>query len=324
MAEVWEIKEGVKAIELDRDVEKPVRCFLLPHADSYILVDAGYPQTAKHLLKTLENHRIQYILLTHLHIDHSGGAQAVKTAKSTTLIYHEREYQTVNKLLEAKPWFTKLFKESGLQVLDKFLQYARSIPSPDEFAFDGMRFGEWRIVHTPGHTAGHIIVVGREVGITGDLILMEDTSNVPYIPFYDYHPLREYLKNLTRLTKMNLGLLATSHGPLIKDCRQRVAEIYAHHRRRLLEVSEAVQSGQETALEIANEITWSKGNFSMLTPLDRWLALLETLSHLDFLVETGHLVQRPGMVYSINDESCWVRVEDELRKLSEDRFQERL
>ncbi|MCS6770029.1 MAG: MBL fold metallo-hydrolase [Candidatus Caldarchaeum sp.] len=324
MAEIWEIKEGVEAIELDRDVEKPVRCFLLPHGDSYILVDAGYPQTAKHLLKALDKHRIQSILLTHLHIDHSGGAQAVKTAKSTTLIYHEREFQTISKLLGAKPWFTKVFKESGLQVLEKFLEYARSIPSPDEFAVDGLRFGEWRLIHTPGHTAGHMIVVGEEVGITGDLILQEDTSNVAYIPFDNYHPLTEYLKNLTRLTKMKLSLLATSHGPLLKDCRQRVAEIYAHHRQRLREVSRAVENGLETALEIAQEIKWSKGNFSQLTPFDKWLAFLETLSHLDFLVETGHLVQKPGMVYSINDESCWVRVEEELRKLSEDRFQERL
>ncbi len=72
LAEVWEPVEGVKVIELDEGVVKPVLCFLLKGWKGQILVDTGYKETAEELLEIIQNHVVEAIVLTHLHIDHSG------------------------------------------------------------------------------------------------------------------------------------------------------------------------------------------------------------------------------------------------------------
>ncbi|MDW8083880.1 MAG: hypothetical protein RMI49_01580 [Candidatus Caldarchaeum sp.] len=55
MVEVWEALGGVKVVELHSGVHKPVRAFLLPHGDGYVLVDTGYPDTVDQLYPMVEN-----------------------------------------------------------------------------------------------------------------------------------------------------------------------------------------------------------------------------------------------------------------------------
>ncbi|MEM0442830.1 MAG: MBL fold metallo-hydrolase [Candidatus Caldarchaeum sp.] len=320
MSEVWDINQDVRVIELVGGVNKPVRCFLVKQGDSHVLLDTGYPETAEELLEAIEGYRVSTTLLTHLHLDHSGGASEVKKRKHASVAYHEREYQTLKILLEAQPWLDKTLGPGSHQSFSKFLQYVRSIPEPDVFAYEGMSFGGWRVVHTPGHTAGHVIVVGGRVGITADLILENDTTNVAYIPFENYHPLTEFLKNLTKLTKMNLETIVPSHGPLIRDCRKRAAEIFSHHRQRLAEAAKLLTYRETPALEVARDIRWSKGSFDDLSPVDKWLAYLETLSHLDFLAEAGLAVEVSETVYRLSEGGGWRQVEEQLKRLSENLF----
>uniref|UniRef100_A0A7J3VRJ5 Uncharacterized protein n=1 Tax=Caldiarchaeum subterraneum TaxID=311458 RepID=A0A7J3VRJ5_CALS0 len=63
------------------------------------------------------------------------------------------------------------------------------------------------------------------------------------------------------------------------------------------------------ALEVAHDVSWLKGSFDDLSPVDRWLAYLETLSHLDFLAEAGYAVEVSETVYRLSEGGCWRQVE---------------
>ncbi|MEM1964716.1 MAG: MBL fold metallo-hydrolase [Candidatus Caldarchaeum sp.] len=317
MTEVWEPIPGVKAIELDMDVEKPVRCFLLENIDGYYLVDTGYRKTVNDLLRIVEKYMISKTVLTHLHLDHSGGASAVKANKAAKLVFHEKELHTLRQALKAESWLSRIFQGEELSTLKAALSYLQTFPEPDAFAYEGMMLGSWRVLHTPGHTPGHVVLVGEEAAITGDLILGDDTSNVAYVPIDGYHPLSDYLKSLVRVARLNVSLILPAHGAVFKDCRPRVKEIFSHHFERLSQTAQALRRGMKTSLEVANEIKWSKGSYSSLGPFDKWLAILETLSHLDFLAETGYAVQHTTTEYSLAEDADWKTVKKKLTSISD-------
>jgi glyoxylase-like metal-dependent hydrolase (beta-lactamase superfamily II) len=316
LAETWELAEGVEVVELDGDVELPVRCFLLKEDEKRILVDTGYGETVPQLLNILEKRRLSSIVLTHLHIDHSGGALAVKKAKNIPIIYHRLELETLNQAINLDKSIHRMFADVSVDFLQEALHVLKVLPAPDFFAEDGMAMSMWRLMHTPGHTPGHVILVGENHAITGDLILVKETSNVAYVPLPGYHPLRNYLESLVKVASLDVEMLVPSHGPLIKDPMPRVREIFSHHRERLRQAASALEKGRTSIREVAEEIRWSKGSFSSLTPLDKWLALLETISHLDFLAETGYAIHGNSLTYTLSNNPDWRNVEQKLEQLS--------
>src|SRR3989304_7296629 len=89
--------------------------------------------------------KLQYIFLTHGHIDHVGGAKELKDATGAKVLIHREDLF--------------LYEKVHLQA-DLF-----GLPSPpvsdiDVFLEDGMEIGEGglkcRVIHTPGHTPGSV------------------------------------------------------------------------------------------------------------------------------------------------------------------------
>ncbi|GBC68756.1 putative metallo-hydrolase YflN [archaeon HR01] len=317
LAEVWEAAEGLDVVELDQGIGRPVRCFLLKYGGEWVLVDTGYPSTSGDLEKVVGRRSISTILLTHLHLDHSGGLVSLESLRSRRLMYHEKEWLALEQVLATESLVRGLFQGSEVEGFNIALDYMKKLPKPHVFVSDGVRLGQWFLLHTPGHTPGHTTLFREGVAITGDLILQHDTSNVAYIPLQGYRPLSEYLKSLVRVAKLEAEVIIPSHGPLIQDCRRRVGEIFHHHLRRLEQTSRALQKGLTTPTEIAGEVQWSKGRFETLTPLDRWLAILETLSHLDFLEEHGYASAYAPNGYRLSQDADWDRVERGLANIAE-------
>lgn len=75
-------------------------------------------------------------------------------------------------------------------------------------------------------------------------------------------------------------------------------------------------TGHVNIERIASGMGWTRGKFDELKVLDKWLAILETVSHVEFLSHTGVCrgVNKPRLEYSLvrND---WARVEGKYRGL---------
>ncbi len=315
LAEVWEPVEGIEVVELEDGVEKPVKCYLLKSDIGYILVDTGYPETVEKLLPILSKYRISRIVLTHLHIDHAGGAAAVRKHVNAPLAYHANEALTLEQALKAGDLMKHLGQEMerGVEIVKA---YAKHVPRPDIYTVDGDEMSGWRILHTPGHTPGHIILVCAEAAVTGDLILHDDTSNVAYVPLHGYRPLTNYLESLVKVAWLQVKYLLPAHGPMFREWRTRVVEIFNHHYQRLEEAARALTMGYGHPVDVARRIRWSKGSFDTLQVFDKWLALLETVSHLEFLRETGYATPQTNFAYKPSDHPDWGKVKQKLNTIA--------
>lgn len=139
-----------------------------------------------------------------------------------------------------------------------------------------------RVLHTPGHTADSICLIGGDgtasALFTGDTVLGRGTSIVE-------HPdgrLRDYLASLHRLrdeaASVPGGLvLLPAHGPIGADAVTVVDDYIAHRRIRLDQVRAALASGARTADDVV-EIVYADVDRSV------WEAARRTVeAQLDYL-----------------------------------------
>jgi hypothetical protein len=101
---------------------------------------------------------------------------------------------------------------------------------PDEWLEDGdivrLESRELRVMHTPGHTIGHVTFHDAEAGLlfSGDHVLPRITPSIGFEPVAAELPLADFLNSLA-LTAAAPD--AATHGPVTESVHQRVAELLA-------------------------------------------------------------------------------------------------
>ena len=91
-----------------------------------------------------------------------------------------------------------------------------------------------------------------------------------------------------------MSLVLPGHRSIMKDHRGRIAELEAHHERRLNEALRALREGEKTAWEVAPHLSWSIdcSSWDSFPPAQKWFAMGETIAHLAYLEARGDVVAR--------------------------------
>jgi glyoxylase-like metal-dependent hydrolase (beta-lactamase superfamily II) len=184
------------------------------------LVDAGTKRSPKRLVAGLEHigvgpSDVTRIVVTHAHPDHVGGLVAMRGRTGATVAVHERDAAYV--------------REGKGPVLDRTTLGGRLLrrnpgagPTPvDEELVDGQVLdvvGGLRVLHTPGHTPGHVSLLHEPSGtlVTGDSIWNmrgRMTWSVPM--FCTDHRLAKETAHV--LGELDYEIAAFAHGPEIRD-----------------------------------------------------------------------------------------------------------
>ncbi len=186
-------------------------CYLVAdeHSRRAAVIDPG--DEAERILAVIKKHRMQVdlIVLTHGHFDHLGAAGAIRTATGAPVAVHEAELETVRTArLRAK-----LF--AGLDIDDP--------PSPDQLLHDNdiVRIGDqpFSVVFTPGHSPGHITLVGDGVAFDGDVVFAGGIGRTD-LPGGDYQVLMASIAARI-LTLTDDTVLYPGHGPATTVGRER-------------------------------------------------------------------------------------------------------
>jgi len=148
--------EDIKRIELSQ-FKFPVNVYLIDD----LLIDTGFPRTAKKLLSYLKNKKINKIVNTHGHMDHTGGNSLLQ-GYFRCRIYHypaKRSYTVVEKLLFGN------------------LKNFTSETPPEKINTDNYSF---EILYTPGHSDDHITLFEKKKRyiFSGDLVLHGEAREV--------------------------------------------------------------------------------------------------------------------------------------------------
>ena len=157
---------------------------------------------------------------------------------------------------------------------------------------------------TPGHSPGHICLYepNLKVLISGDHILPEITTIISLHVQSGPNPLRDYINSLHLIQNLEVELVLPGHEHIFRNMQQRIKQILLHHQERNNAIVNTIRSNEKSAYQISSLIPWGSGvlqlTWSEMAPLDKRMALTETLAHLEFLCkeEKVERIARDGIV----------------------------
>jgi glyoxylase-like metal-dependent hydrolase (beta-lactamase superfamily II) len=152
---------------------------------------------------------------------------------------------------------------------------------------EGVRFGPFEAVATPGHSADHFALIADGACFTGDAVLGDGSVFIsPY-----RGSMSGYLLALTRLRlREDFNVLCPGHGPPVWDAHTKLEEYVAHRLDRENHLIVALGEGKRTVDELLDTV-WR----DVPEPL-RGMATATLAAHLDKLEDEQILpsgVERP-------------------------------
>jgi glyoxylase-like metal-dependent hydrolase (beta-lactamase superfamily II) len=194
----------------------------LPILENYLL-DVGY-----------DIKDVKRIILTHVHMDHSQAANEIKKRSGAKIYSHwiEARYlgppttrETFDKLEKLGVSINALIKEYGSFEVEPI--------SVDEQVSDGDMIGSLKVIHTPGHTPGHISLYYEK-----DKLLLGADSIYKHVfgaedmyisaPQVSIDPVTAIV-SAQRLSRVNFDKLLMAHqdSPLLEGARGAVETLVA-------------------------------------------------------------------------------------------------
>jgi len=295
-----------------------VNTYLVQGDNGYLLVDTGWNteeafDSLKEQLdeKSISLEDVTQIVVTHVHPDHYGLAGKIKQLSHATLVMHhiekgfiESRYAAMTGLLQQTEQWLHINGVPPEELTELKLASAEMAkfvtPTMPDFTLSG---GEtvpcgvfnFQVLWTPGHSPGHICLYesSQKVLISGDHILPTITPIIGLHPQSNHNPLGDYLNSLNTLKQLDIRLILPGHEHPFTGIKQRAQQIIQHHEQRNLEILRILNTTSKTTYQIATEMTWMSHingvGWQELTPLDKRLAVLETLAHLEEMRVAGRV-----------------------------------
>jgi len=316
--ETREVAPGVHWLRMPLPfVLNHINLWLLEDAAGWVIVDCGVATDETRALwdqvlaERAVGRNVSKVLVTHCHPDHAGNAAWLTDRLDAPLWMSQAEYLTAHAWRDDAAGYTHagwiaFARANGLA--DEYIaslevrgsRYKRMVPDfprsyhrimdGDEIAIGGR---VWRVVmgygHAPEHASLHCAEL--DVFISGDMLLPRISTNVSVssvTPADD--PLGQFLDSIAgyRAFLSERSLVLPSHGLPFRGAHERITQLEEHHRIRLAELEEACLAPRSAAELIGTMFRRT------LDPFQTFLALGETLAHLNYLARKGVLTRAVG------------------------------
>lgn len=215
---------------------------------NWTLIDAGLPSSGK-LIEDVSEKRFgkdkkpSCIILTHGHFDHVGALKELIDKWDVKIYAHKEElpYLTGKK---SYPDGAPLIDQGLMAKLSPLyphnpIDLGDSIhPLPDDNSIPGMK--NWKWIHTPGHTPGHISLFREKDGllIAGDAFTTADQESLTGVlsqekdintpPAYYTPSWKNALSSIEKIQNLNPKIALTGHGKVIggNELREKLDDLY--------------------------------------------------------------------------------------------------
>jgi glyoxylase-like metal-dependent hydrolase (beta-lactamase superfamily II) len=240
--------------------------------------------------------RLERLVVTHAHIDHFGLAGEVVRRSGGELWMHRRTDLDLAKYAEPDEAIDRrmlMLADHGLygpeltessEGLRDWLPVMPSVGTPSRLLDGGELLAAggrtWEIVHTPGHSPGHVCLwnAAERLLCSGDHLLQVVSPPVTFERGFEPDPMGSYLESLDRVRDLAPELVLPGHGTPFRDGARRAEAIAAGKRRRLSQVRELVADRPRTVAELTADLFGS----AQLTGSQRHFVTAEILAYLAF------------------------------------------
>ncbi len=250
---------------------------------------------------------IKRVIISHAHADHYGLARVIVEESGAAVYIHEWDAPAVSANVDYRayrdlltlagvPRETIESMEAGYEKFKGFaypLDAVETLKDRDEILFEKESLA---VVHTPGHTPGSICLVrtSNRLVFASDTVLKTITPNPVLSPDpidekRRFQSLGEYMVSLARIRELAPTVLKGGHGDDVTDYDEHFHRLYRFTKSRQQKLLSILPREGATAWEISLLMFPGAGGYH------RFLALSETVAHLDFAVAENKLVvERKG------------------------------
>jgi glyoxylase-like metal-dependent hydrolase (beta-lactamase superfamily II) len=215
---------------------------LLSEGDQVILIDCGFPGQAALIRQAIEEtgtdlSQLKTIILTHQDLDHTGAAAAIKEELPDVQFWSHRaeQHYIQGDWIPAKiDWLTHTLADQPEEARDFYqsmlansrnfrVPIARTLQDGEELPM----LGGMRVIHTPGHTPGHISLYLRQhrLLISGDAFRVVDGNLQRMSPDFNLDT-GWSVRSMQRLQEYPIETAICYHGGLFRgDVNVRLTEL---------------------------------------------------------------------------------------------------
>lgn len=305
---------GIRVYRIPCDVLPRLsgRVYLLLGLDVPTLVDAGSgtEKCTRQLFEGLEQVRREFgegfdlgdlgrVVLTHAHIDHFGGLPEVVRRTGAEVAVHELDQRAVcaydERAVRSRHAFDRFLCQSGVEterrttMLDEFGYFKgriESVPVTRELV-DGDTIDGISVIHTPGHSPGHICLSVGNLLLAGDHILSRTVSQLWPESVSAWTGLGHYLDSVQKVEESgSYELILSAHEPVIHDLGERLVQIRSAHSRRLDRLIEILRNSEHPMT--VDQL--SEGMYSRQRGFPALLALTDVGARVEHLEQRGRIV----------------------------------
>lgn len=160
------------------------------------------------------------IWITHAHVDHVGAIASVKERWNVPVYLH--------------PADKRLYEAAGRQAEVYGLPFEEP-PTPDKEFVDGQKLqvgnAEMSVMHTPGHSPGHVVIHGNGIALVGDCLFAGSIGRTD-LPMSNPQQLSESLKKIASLPPETV--VYPGHGPDTTIGEERVSNPFLNGTARIV------------------------------------------------------------------------------------------
>jgi glyoxylase-like metal-dependent hydrolase (beta-lactamase superfamily II) len=231
-----EIAPGVYSMEQQKGGH--VHAFLIDDGAELTVIDTLFDTDAVRIIERIRGigrsvEDLKHIVLTHAHRSHLGGLATLKELSGATVYSHEWEADIVAGERTAQPVTPVPMRPIRTYWRVYYLQLGAALgrgkhpPCPvDATLEDGDAVGPVRVIHTPGHTPGHLAFwwPERRILFAGDAIATYPEFG-PGWPAFTLNP-TQHRVSLRRMADLDADVLAVGHGdPITAGAAERMRSL---------------------------------------------------------------------------------------------------
>ncbi|MEZ4867114.1 MAG: MBL fold metallo-hydrolase [Caldilineaceae bacterium] len=160
------MREVLPGLWLIDEIGEQVHCYLWKWREGVTLIDAGHPRDATVILEVLRKHgyaphQVRRMIATHADLDHTGGMALLQRVTGAAVACH-----AVEKRYLEEPWRRQapfLPLRPLIWLITRLPDYHYQPVTPTELLVDDQVLPEgFTVIHTPGHSPGHIALLHKE------------------------------------------------------------------------------------------------------------------------------------------------------------------